>query len=84
MIVQVIVPYFDLKAENILRLKGQILNIEDKKRAEELINKGLVKEVEIIEVKEDVKEEEATVEEKETVEEKKEDKKATKTTKKSE
>lgn len=81
MIVQVIVPYFDLKAENILRLKGQILNIEDKKRAEELINKGLVKEVEIIEVKEDVKEE-ATVEEKETVEEKKEDKKATKTTKK--
>lgn len=52
MIVQVIVPYFDLKAENILRLKGQILNIEDKKRAEELIKKGLIKEVEIIEVKE--------------------------------
>ena len=53
MIVQVIVPFFDLKAENILRLKGQILNIEDKKRAEELIKKGLIKEVEIIEVKED-------------------------------
>ena len=52
MIVQVIVPYFDLKAENTLRLKGQILNIEDKKRAEELIKKGLIKEVEIIEVKE--------------------------------
>lgn len=86
MIVQVIIPYFDLKAENTLRLKGQILNIVDKKRAEELINKGLIKEVEIIEVKEaeEVKEEDVTVAEKATVEEKTEVKKETKTTKKSE
>lgn len=56
MLVIVKKDYFDLQADKALRKKGQLLEYKNEKRANELLAKGLVRQVEIQEV-EDTKEE---------------------------
>lgn len=56
MLVIVKKDYFDLQANKALRKKGQLLEYKNEKRANELLAKGFVRQVEIQEV-EDTKEE---------------------------
>lgn len=55
MIVQVLFDFKDKENRNILRVAGSFLDIEDKKRAEELIQKGAIREIKPIIVKKEDK-----------------------------
>lgn len=50
MLVQVEVPYYDLKSNNELRKVGEVLDYADRKRGEELVLKGFVTPISIIKV----------------------------------
>lgn len=50
MLVQVKVPYYDLKSNNEVRKVGEVLDYADGKRGEELVNKGFVTPISIIKV----------------------------------
>lgn len=50
MLVQVKVPYYDLKSNNEIRKVGEVLDYADGKRGEELVNKGFVTPVSVTKV----------------------------------
>ena len=56
MLVIVRKDYFDLQADNALRVAGQLLDYKNEERANELLKKGFVRQVEILEVEDTAKE----------------------------
>lgn len=56
MLVIVRKDYFDLQADNVLRVSGQLIEYKNAERANELLKKGFVRQVEILEVEDTAKE----------------------------